>query len=165
MRRASIFHQGRSVLDLKMTSLIDVVFLLLIFFLWTASFQMVEHVLPSHVSQAGNSTTGSDSSQPPPPEADFADVVVRVLWIDGRPAWRVNESPLAALSEVQARLALVFAVNRDAPVVIHPDGEVPLGHVIDLYDAARIAGFAKVQFATSANAPHASEAPPARGRG
>ena len=37
----------------------------------------------------------------------------------------------------------------DAPVILHPDPEVPLGHVIDLYDLARLIGFAKIQFAAS----------------
>ncbi|MBC8874781.1 MAG: biopolymer transporter ExbD, partial [Planctomycetes bacterium] len=50
MRRESIYTQRRSDLDVKMTPMIDVVFLLLVFFVWTASFHIVEHILPSSVS-------------------------------------------------------------------------------------------------------------------
>ena len=83
MRRPSIFTDRREPLDVKMTPMIDVVFLLLIFFVWTASFHIVEHILPSSVSEI----IGNDSlspNEPPPPEADFHDVIVRVLWSDGR---------------------------------------------------------------------------------
>ena len=47
MRTPSYQNDRREGLDVKMTPMIDVVFLLLIFFVATASFQMVEHVLPS----------------------------------------------------------------------------------------------------------------------
>ncbi|MEO8496389.1 MAG: biopolymer transporter ExbD, partial [Planctomycetota bacterium] len=40
MRRPSIFTERREPLDVKMTPMIDVVFLLLIFFVWTASFHI-----------------------------------------------------------------------------------------------------------------------------
>ena len=59
--------------------MIDVVFLLLIFFVWTASFQIVEQVLPSNLTAAAGSQAANDS-QPPPPEADFDDVVIKVHW-------------------------------------------------------------------------------------
>ena len=71
MKRASIFNQRRDGLDVKMPPMLDVVFLLLIFFVWTASFQIVEQVLPSSVSeQAGAGEPTND----PPPEADFPDL-------------------------------------------------------------------------------------------
>ena len=45
-------------LDSTMTPMIDVVFLLLIFFVWTAGTQMVEYILPSPISaQLGNQPT------------------------------------------------------------------------------------------------------------
>ncbi|MEA1952290.1 MAG: biopolymer transporter ExbD, partial [Planctomycetota bacterium] len=46
MRRPSYHREGRERLDVKMTPMIDVIFLLLIFFVCTASFQMLEEVLP-----------------------------------------------------------------------------------------------------------------------
>jgi biopolymer transport protein ExbD len=151
MRRASIFHQPGRSLELKLTPLIDVVFLLLIFFVWTASFRIAEYVLPGSVSEADESAVGTDPERPPPPAADFADVVLRVLWQDGQPAWRINDEPIARLADIQSRLARIFEANQEAPVVIYPDGDVPLGHVIDLYDIARIVGFGQVQFAAAAD--------------
>ena len=74
MRRRSPFAR-RDSLEIKMTPMIDVVFLLLIFFVWTASFQVVEYVLPSELSTLLGNQAAVDV---PPPEADFEDVVVRI---------------------------------------------------------------------------------------
>ena len=148
MRRPSIYTDRREPLDVKMTPMIDVVFLLLIFFVWTASFQIVERVLPSSVSEV--SGTGSVTpDEPPPPEADFHDVVVRILWGDGRASWRVGEETYSELSGVEQRLALIFRANDEAPVIIDPDDETPFGNVIEVYDLSRRVGFGEVKLAAS----------------
>jgi biopolymer transport protein ExbD len=147
MHRPSISTR-RSDVDVTMTPMIDVVFLLLVFFLWTASFHIVEQVLPSSVS-AQRGTEPVDTAQPPPPEQDFQDVVIRILWNADRPAWLVNNEPVDDLTDVQAALRAIARIKTDAPVILHPDADVPLGHVIDVYDITRLAGFEKVQFAAS----------------
>ena len=147
MSRRSIFLQRSAELDVKMTPMIDVVFLLLVFFIWTASFQIVEHVLPGNMSlEQGEAAV---SVLEPPPEADFDDVVIRILSLDGKAAWRLNDAPVADLDELGKRLAQIASVKTDAPVILHPDRASMLGDVIDAYDAARLAGFAQVQFAAS----------------
>jgi len=50
MRRPSVFAAQRRELEIKMTPMIDVVFLLLVFFIWTSSFHIVENVLPSRLT-------------------------------------------------------------------------------------------------------------------
>jgi biopolymer transport protein ExbD len=133
-----------------MTPMIDVVFLLLVFFVWTASFQIVEYVLPSQVSEPAAGAAASD--EPPPPEADFHDVVVRILWLQGAPRWRVNDQEFDSLQAVRTKLESIHAILREAPLIIHPDEETPLGHVIDVYDVTRQVGFDKVQFAVADDA-------------
>ena len=56
---------------------------------------------------------------------------------------------MATLVEVRASLVRIAEVKPDAPVILHPDQDVPLGHVIDAYDVTRLEGFEKVQFAAS----------------
>ena len=146
MRCPASDSRHRGELDVKMTPMIDVVFLLLVFFLWTASFQVVEQILPSSVS-AATGTQSTTTQEPPPPEEDFDDIVVRVLWQDGRPTWQVNDQPVARLQEVREMLRAIVRIRREAPLILHPDGPVPLGDVIDLYDAARLEGFREIQFA------------------
>ncbi len=146
MRRPSVFHRDQGELEIKMTPMIDVVFLLLVFFVWTASFHAVEYLLPSSLSQQLGSAAVIDS-QAPPPEAEFEDVIVRILWQDDHVVWQVNGQDVLSLDEVKQRLQLVADIKADAPVILHPDEEVPVGDVIDVYDISRIAGFDKIQFA------------------
>ena len=151
MRRPSIYTERRQPLDVKMTPMIDVVFLLLVFFVWTASFQLVERVLPSAVSEV-TSVQPTDADRPPPPEADFHDVVVRILWAGDTPQWLINEQPCADLADLRRRLDSIRSANDQAPVIIHPDSDTPLGYVIEVYDVSRQVGFEKVQFAVSQEA-------------
>ena len=148
MRRSSPFIDRRSELEIKMTPMIDVVFLLLVFFVWTASFRIVEQVLPSELSQVAG-TNPTDPEEPPPPDEDFDKIVVRVIWQNAKPTWRINDAAVPSLQEARDRLKAVAEIKRDAPVILHPDPEVPLGHVIDLYDLTRLVGFQKIQFAAS----------------
>jgi len=148
MRAPSSYTRQRSGLDVPMTPLIDVVFQLLVFFLVTASFHAAEHLLPSSVSVPQARGAGSPT-ETPLPEEDFDRVVIRILWNDGRPAWQVNGQVLDGLPQVRELLAAVARVKSDAPVVLHPDPAVPLGHVIDVYDVTRLAGFPRIQFAAS----------------
>ncbi|MBC8872403.1 MAG: biopolymer transporter ExbD, partial [Planctomycetes bacterium] len=112
------------------------------------SFHIVEHILPSSVSAVRGSQP-SDPSTPPPAEEDFDDVVIRIHWLDTRPGWQVNEQSMPSLDAVRASLASIATVKPDAPVILHPDQDVPLGDVIDVYDVTRLEGFEKVQFAAS----------------
>ena len=148
MRRPSIYTQRQQGVDVKMTPMIDVVFLLLVFFVWTASFQVVEHLLPSSVSTPSTAGT-AEVNDPPPEEVDFDQIVIRVLWQGDRPAWTINGESIATLADVRQRLAVVASIKQDAPVILDPDPAAPLGHVIDLYDAARLENFQRVQFAAS----------------
>ena len=150
MRRPSIFTDRRAALDVKMTPMIDVVFLLLVFFVWTASFRIVEYVLPSQVSEPAAGAAGN--SNDPPPEADFHDVVIRIFWRQGAARWRVNDQEFESLAAVRSKLKDIYAVLHEAPLTIHPDDETPLGYVIDVYDVTRQVGFEKVQFAVADDA-------------
>ena len=104
----------------------------------------MEYLLPSSLSQQLGNASVIDS---PPPEAEFEDVIVRILWQDDQVVWQVNGQDVLSLDEVKQRLQLVAGIKTDAPVILHPDEEVPVGDVIDVYDISRIAGFDKIQFA------------------
>ncbi len=142
MRRRSPFAR-RDSLEIKMTPMIDVVFLLLVFFVWTASFQVVEYLLPSELSTLLGNQAAVDV---PPPEADFEDVVVRIHWIGDHPEWTVNDQQADSLEELHQQLQAIARIKQDAPVILHPDQEVPLGDVINVFDISRLIGFEKIQF-------------------
>ena len=156
MRRPSPLLQRGSETDFDsaMTPMIDVVFLLLVFFVWTASFQIVEHILDSEMS----AQTGSDPVEnvEPPPEKDFEDVVVRIDWDGQAPSWSINGQPLGSLEALGEQLATISNLRpqtnlpEDSPkVILDPRPIVPLGIVIEAYDVAKLAGFVEVSFAVN----------------
>lgn len=149
MRRQSPYLGRQTDVSIPMTPLIDIVFQLMVFFVWTAGFQIAEYMLPSQLSPLTGTGAATADELPPPPEEDFDRVVVRLLWIGDRPAWKVSDVSVETLSDVRTRLETIFQIKKDAPVVLHPDPDVPLGHVIDVYDLARLIGFAKIEFAAS----------------
>ncbi|MFI4875994.1 MAG: ExbD/TolR family protein [Blastopirellula sp. JB062] len=146
MRRSSPYTKRQS-LQIAMTPMIDVVFLLLVFFLWTASFQVVEYSLPSSITPPMG--TGA-TVQPPPEMADFEQVVVRLTRENGRLVWKVNDQPRFQLDEVRQVMQTLASIKNDVPLVIDADGNVDVGDVIDLYDLARELNFQDIQFAVEA---------------
>jgi biopolymer transport protein ExbD len=150
LRRPSPFTQRRDPVDIKMTPMIDVVFLLMIYFIWSSSFGVPERLLPSDVAAESSGAGSTPSELPPPKERDFEKIIVRIVAVPGGVAWRINDAPVASLGELQSRLQPIVRIKRDAPVVLHPDPEVPLGDVIDVFDMSRLIGFEKVQFAVNA---------------
>lgn len=153
MRRPSpLLRRDRNVdMDSTMTPMIDVVFLLLVFFVWTASFQIIEHILPSEMK----AQMGSEPSEvvDPIPEQDFDNIVVRIRWGDGGPVWTVRDQPMASIDEVRSMMESIAQVKIDAPIILHPDPVVPLGVVIEAYDISKQVGFEKVSFAVNPSKP------------
>jgi biopolymer transport protein ExbD len=131
--------------------MIDVVFLLLIFFIATASFEIVEQLMPTGVSDQGIATGVAE--QPPPPESltDVNDCIARILHNkqDGGNSFRYlfNGSEVASREILVQRLTAVVKVKSDIPIIVHPDDDVPIGVAIDIYDQARAAGGLRVYFA------------------
>ncbi len=134
----------RKPLQVEMTPMIDVVFLLLIFFLWTSSFRLPEERLPSHLAEkpltAG--TTDAVSEQ-----VDFDPIVIRIGWQAEAPTWQIGDQWATSKTDVYAKLAEIARIKRDVPIIVDPGNDVPLGHIIDVYDITRRIGFATVQFA------------------
>ncbi len=139
--------ERRRELTLSMAPMIDVIFLLLIFFVCTASFRPPEQVLPTQVS-----LPGAEPAETPPDDEfeDLDDLVVKVLWQETSPAWELNNRRYGSLGEVRTVLEAAQRVQPGLPVILSVEPEVPMNHVIDVYDLCRIVGLARVQFAASA---------------
>ena len=125
--------------ELKMTSMIDVIFLLLIFFVLTANFNEIEMFLRMNLSAPGEGA-------PAVPAAPQPEVVhIRAAdGADGRVTWDVGGVSCADEGQIAAALA---AVDRNATAVIHPAGASSVEQVLDVYGLCRQAGLKQVQFA------------------
>lgn len=149
MRLPSSYLTSRRPLELQMTPMIDCVFLLLVYFLWSSSFVPLEYLLPGELSAATSSAGGATNDEPPPPEADFEDIVIRLIGRGQQVRWEVNGQVVSEEGQLRSLLTRIAGIKLDAPVVLHPDSDVAVGAVIDVYDLARQVGFVKIQFTTN----------------
>ncbi len=122
-----------------MTPLIDVVFLLLVFFLWSTSFIRPEERLAG--TMAVPSAGRGQQSRVPPPEWDFEQLVIRIHNSSGQPSYRINDLDLTSLAALEHYLTQLAEISTTAPLIIHPDDDIPLDSVIAVYDLARQKGF------------------------
>lgn len=146
MRRPSYHRNDRGRLDVKMTPMIDVIFLLLIFFVCTASFQPPEEILPTRLSMPGAVESDVEID---PELLDLDEIVVKVLWRDGRARWQINGRDYDHLKAVGEVLAAASRLQSDLPVILDIEPTVPMKDVIDLYDICRAIGLEQVRFAAS----------------
>jgi len=140
--------------ELKMTPMIDVVFLLLIFFIWTSSFEIPEFDLPSAVADptAQQSTVGQiEATDQPPPVEPFDEIVIRLSRADARLIVELNDEPLDGLATLKTRLSEIVSIGVQPAVIIEPSAEITMNVAVATYDAARAAGADRVLFAARLN--------------
>ena len=126
-------------LNLDITPLIDVVFLLLIFFMVSTTFKHESEVnitLPK---------ASKEISQARPNAINVA--------IDAQSRIFVNEKELlnSQISTIKEALYDIAVDLEDAPIIISADEETPYQIVIRTMDAARQLGLIKIIFATRIN--------------
>ncbi|MGM0430800.1 MAG: ExbD/TolR family protein [Pseudomonadota bacterium] len=127
---ANLIEEEESAID--MTPMLDVVFIMLIFFIVTASF----------VKEAGIDVNRPDASTAV--QKDRANILIAIsenneIWIDKR---QVD------VRAVQANIERLYAENPQGSVVIQADEESNTRVLIKVMDAARSAGVYDVSVAT-----------------
>jgi len=137
-----------SVLQVQMTPMIDVVFLLLVFFLWTSSFEKPEYDLPSALAEPPAGLADQQET-PPPPEA-FDELIIVVRQEGGAMEMTLNGNPVPDLGSLQRQLREIVQLGVQPPVVVDPSPETTMRTSIQIYDIARSAGLDRVLFAADA---------------
>jgi biopolymer transport protein ExbD len=132
--------------ELRMTPMIDVIFLLLVFFVCTANFQQIEGVLPTNMSLSGSSPIEIVL-----PKLENLDTAQIRLTFDNVPHWQIEGNQCRSIQNVQEVLQKLREIRQDIPVIIDSSENVPMEHVIDVYDACRSAGLSRIQFAAKQN--------------
>jgi biopolymer transport protein ExbD len=97
MKLSSHKVQRAAPLDLPMTSMIDVVFLLLIFFMTTSAFIETERNLDSAIEVRNRSASESQSNQEP--------AIVEIVESGGRHVFKVGAREMTSEAELQELLA------------------------------------------------------------
>jgi biopolymer transport protein ExbD len=121
---------------IDLTSLIDVVFMLLIFFMVTTSFNVMSQIRVK-LPQA--------SSEPRETEVESIEVTVDV---DNQVYIRGQKLLNTQLGTIREALREAVRTNEDVPVIISADARSDFQSVIKVMDAARQAGLARISFAT-----------------
>ncbi|MEL7046624.1 MAG: biopolymer transporter ExbD [Pseudomonadota bacterium] len=118
--------------DIDLTPMLDVVFIMLIFFIVVASF----------IKEAGIEVSRPDNNQSDPSDAQSILVQIRSddqIWMENR---RVDARA------VRANIQRLLASDPEQPVSIKVDKGATANTVIDVADAAREAGAGTVNWAT-----------------
>jgi len=126
-------QQDRDGAEIDLTPMLDVVFIMLIFFIVVASF----------IKEAGVEVNRPDNNQPDDPE-DSTSILVEVasdnqIWMENR---RVD------IRAVRANIQRLLAEDPEAPVTIKVEKGAEAGVVVDVADAARESGVAAVNWAS-----------------
>ncbi|GAB4122660.1 MAG: biopolymer transporter ExbD [Rhodothalassiaceae bacterium] len=131
------FAKADDEAEINMTPMLDIVFIMLIFFIVTASFVK---------------ESGLDVNKPPPSEQQQKpDEKKNVLiQIDANNRVFVNLRPVD-IASVRANVERLTAENPDAAVVIQPHPDAYAGLVVEVYDQSRQAGNYKVSIAAANN--------------
>ena len=125
--------------DLNITPLIDVVFLLLIFFMVSTTFD--------HESEV-NITLPKARKEIAQAKPDAINVAIDA---ESRIFINKNELVNSQISTIKEALYDISADLEDAPIIISADEETPYQMVIRIMDAARQLGLVKITFATRIN--------------
>ncbi|GAA0686431.1 biopolymer transporter ExbD [Marinobacterium maritimum] len=131
-------RQRREEININLTPLIDVVFLLLIFFMITTTFTQESHL---SISLPEASTEARDMAD----EVEFIDVVVGA---EGQ--FSVNGQPLVTSDALTLKRAILKLAGeqRDLPFVITADANARHQAVVIVMDVAGQLGFSRLSIAT-----------------
>jgi Biopolymer transport protein len=147
MRRPPLPQRDNSAV--AMTSMIDVVFLLLIFFAVTGGSGIRELLLPAELSSAG----GMESAVAAADETPLSVEIWLKLTIDAASDQLVvemNGTEYRDLRELKGQLQALAELGPENPVILDVAGNVPLGDLVDIYDTCRAGGFETINFAAKA---------------
>lgn len=133
----NIGSRQKEILDVNITPLIDVVFLLLIFFMVSTTFEresQIEIMLPE--ASASAKTT---------------DEFVMQVTIDEEGTYYVNQQRVinTKLDTLMKAMKQVAGDRKDPPIILSADAKTPHQSVVTAMDAARRLGFVHLNFATT----------------
>ncbi len=129
-----------------MTPMIDVVFLLLIFFISASANQIKELLLPTELA------TGSiESTETTPQEKPLGEVWLKLKQRENHTIVELNDREYAEFDQLKQTLMELAALAPEIPVILDIAEDVPLGEMIRTYDTSLAAGFHSIHFATDVN--------------
>ena len=131
---------GSERIELNMTSMIDCVFLLLIFFVMTMKFPKVEGKLPAHLPKEGRAVSKKKDTT--------EEIVIGLEYPNRQLIILVNGANIGGrIDALRTKLFLLRRQIPDARVTIDGALEVLYEYIVRTLNACAKFGFRKVQFA------------------
>lgn len=121
---------------LPLTSMIDVVFLLLIFFLVTANFAQQEHKLPAALQTEGGGVRASE----------LQPQIIEIELQDGQSVYTIGQVRCLNRASIEAVLT---KLPKDPGIAIKAAPDVPIQSIATALQAARNAGFTRRSYVPS----------------
>ena len=132
-----------------LTPMIDVVFNLLIFFVVGAGSFAADKLLATKLSATSGSVTSSTAAEQRPVWALTVNLALR-LNPAGEPIVDMNGMAYSDRNLIKSQLRALAEASPESPINLEIAPDVPLGDMIDIYDACRAAGFETINFVTQA---------------
>lgn len=133
-------------MQINLAAMIDVIFLLLVYFVVTANFAVDEGVLTAKLPQGAGAPRGAELKPPPQP----LNIVLRSIDPAGVEI-SINDARLAENFSDLYRLLTELrgsVYTADNPVIVQPRGDVRWQHVVNAFNAAVRANYTNISFAT-----------------
>jgi biopolymer transport protein ExbD len=134
-----------------MTPMIDVVFLLLVFFICASVGGTVDHVLPADLE--GNSA--DVSAEPQPEQSDrweHPDITIQLQPGDPEPKVILDRQALSGIEELQQRLQRLADADPESRVILQIDDDVQIQEFITVYDLCQSLKLSRISFAVQSSA-------------
>lgn len=142
MRIPQVHRNAQGPDNCSMTPMIDVVFLLLIFFICASARQSREALLAANLP-AGSIAAAQAAA---PVQVDQAFVKLK-LQPDGTTIAEINGTDYATIELLETQLRALAEVGPEVPVILDIAGPVPFGDVIRVYDLCQRLKFTTIKFA------------------
>ena len=133
--------------ELQMTSMIDVVFLLLIFFVTTMKFAAVEGNLPAYLPKKEKTVSTAQTKKPSDEEKELEDIVLRLSMQGGKVEMAVGSAILPNFRQLAFKLSRLHKQFPKHSVVLDAEPDVPFGKVVRALNACAAARYFNVSFA------------------
>lgn len=137
MRTPSRARPGAGTMELQMGPLIDCVFLLLTYFLFTITLTTIEGLLPSELALGDQSPREQENTEPE------EQLVIRMVSTGTSVRYFLDDWPVTDRSAVLTRLD---ALGKEATVVLDAGPSVAYDHVIGLYNQSLRRKLSKILF-------------------
>ena len=128
----------------SMTPLIDVVFLLLIFFVCASVGQVAESLLPTQLDVGAVASIAAADDEP----AATKIWVYLKREVSGTLSLKVESRTCASFADLNSNLRELAELTPESPVILDIGPEVPLEALVDTWDICNRAGFQSINFAT-----------------